>query len=179
MNIVKISLIVAVAENGVIGIDNKLPWHLPGDLKYFKSTTMGKPMLMGRKTFESLGKPLPGRPHIIITRDQNYNLDHFQNCSVVHSVEEILKTSEEIALKNVSEEIVIIGGAEIYELMLPMVDRLYVTEVHASVEGDTCFPDYNKSQWAEIKRETFKSSGPNPYDFSFVVFDRIKPGKCS
>ena len=169
----KISLIAAVAENGVIGVDNKLPWHLPGDLKYFKSTTMGKPMIMGRKTFESLGKPLPGRPHIIITRDQNYNLDHFQNCYVVHSIEEIIKTSEELAQESTFDELVVIGGAEIYALMLPMVERLYLTEVHACVEGDTNFPDYDKSQWSEIKRDTFKSSGTNPYDFSFVIFDRI------
>ena len=131
----KISLIAAVAENGVIGVDNKLPWHLPGDLQYFKSTTMGKPMVMGRKTFESLGKPLPGRPHIIITRDQKYSLDQFQNCYVVHSVEEIIKTSEDLAQESESDEIVVIGGAEIYALMLPMVERLYLTEVHASGRG--------------------------------------------
>ena len=169
----KISLIAAVAENGVIGIDNTLPWHLPGDLQYFKSTTMGKPMLMGRKTFESLGKPLPGRPHIVITRDKKYKLDHFQNCYVAHSVDEAMKVSQALAQENASEELIVIGGAEIYELMLPMVDRLYLTEVHASVEGDTCFPEYNKLQWSEIKRESFESSGTNPYDFSFVTFERI------
>lgn len=166
-------MIAAIAENAVIGVDNKLPWHLPGDLQYFKSVTMGKPLLMGRKTFESLGKPLPGRPHIIITRDKHYNVDSFQNCYVVHDVGEVLRLAENLALVNTSDEVVVIGGAEIYKVMLPKAERLYVTEVHANVDGDTYFPDYDKTQWREVGRELFKASGSNPYDYSFVVFARI------
>ncbi len=166
-------MIAAVAENRAIGINNKLPWHLPGDLQYFKSVTMGKPLVMGRKTFESLGKPLPGRPHIIITRDKNYNIDDFQNCYVVHDLEEVLLVAENLALANACDEIVVIGGAEIYDLLLPKAECLYLTEVHAKVEGDTYFPDYEKTQWREVGRELFKASGSNPYDYSFVVFTRI------
>lgn len=169
----KISMIAAVAENGVIGIDNKLPWHLPGDLQYFKSVTMGKPLLMGRKTFESLGKPLPGRPHIIITRDRHYNADNFQNCFVVHEVGEALQLAGNLAFANASDEAVVIGGAEIYKIMLPKAERLYLTEVHANVDGDTCFPDYDKTQWGEEGRELFKAAGSNPYDYSFVVLARL------
>lgn len=166
-------MIAAVAENRVIGINNKLPWHLPGDLQYFKSVTMGKPLVMGRKTFESLGKPLPGRPHIIITRDKNYNIDDFQNCYVVHDLEEVLLAAENLALANACDEIVVIGGAEVYDLMLPKAECLYLTEVHAKVEGDTYFPDHEKAQWREVGRELFQASGSNPYDYSFVVFTRI------
>ena len=174
MSMMKISMIAALAENGVIGINNQLPWHLPGDLKYFKSVTMGKPLVMGRKTFESLGKPLPGRPHIILTRDKNFHTDYSQQCHVANSLEEVVAIAEDLLQANTGEEFVVIGGAEIYKLMLPMADRLYLTEVHAKVEGDTFFPVFDRSEWNECGRESFKSSETNPFDYSFVILERTK-----
>lgn len=172
MSTMKISMIVALAENGVIGINNQLPWHLPGDLKYFKSVTMGKPLVMGRKTFESLGKPLPGRPHIILTRDKSFHTDHSQQCHVVNNLEEVGAVAEGLLQEISGKELVVIGGAEIYKLMLPMARRLYLTEVHARVEGDTLFPDFDRSEWTELSRESFESSETNPFDYSFVVLER-------
>lgn len=166
----KLSMIVAVAENGVIGRNNALPWYLPNDLKYFKQTTMGKPVIMGRKTYESIGKPLPGRTNIVITRQSDYQPE---GVKVVSSVEAARELAESVCLIDGQSEAMIMGGAEIYTLSLPHTDRLYLTEVHAAVEGDAFFPDYDKSQWQETGREDFAAEGPNPYDYSFVVYERI------
>lgn len=164
----KLSMIVAVAENGVIGRNNSLPWYLPNDLKYFKQTTMGKPVIMGRKTYESIGKPLPGRTNIVITRQADYQPE---GVKVVNSVEAARELAESVCLIDGQEEAMIMGGAEIYTLALPHTDRLYLTEVHADVEGDAFFPEYDKSLWQEVAREDFAAEGPNPYNYSFVVYE--------
>ena len=165
----KLSMIVAAAQNRVIGRDNALPWYLPNDLKYFKQTTLGKPIIMGRKTYESIGKPLPGRTNIVITRQTDYQPD---GVKVVHSVAEARDLAESVCLIDGKEEAMIMGGAEIYTLALPDADRLYLTEVHADVDGDAYFPEYDKTEWQEISREDFSAEGPNPYNYSFVVYDK-------
>lgn len=164
----KLSMIVAVAENGVIGRNNALPWYLPNDLKYFKQTTMGKPVIMGRKTYESIGKPLPGRTNIVITRQADYQPE---GVKVVSSVEAARELAESVCLIDGQDEAMIMGGAEIYALALPHTDRLYLTEVHADVDGDAFFPEYDKSLWQEVAREDFAAEGPNPYNYSFVVYE--------
>lgn len=165
----KLSMIVAAAQNRVIGRENALPWYLPNDLKYFKQTTLGKPIIMGRKTYESIGKPLPGRTNIVITRQEDYQPE---GVKVVHSVEEARDLAENVCLIDGQTEAMIMGGAEIYTLALPHADRLYLTEVHADVEGDAYFPEYDKSEWQEVSRENFSAEGANPYDYSFVVYDK-------
>lgn len=165
----KLALIVAVAENRVIGRDNKLPWYLPNDLKYFKQTTLGKPVIMGRKTYESIGKPLPGRTNIVITRQTDYQPE---GVKVVSTIEDAIQVAESVCLIDGQEEAMVMGGAEIYGLTLPHCERLYLTEVHAEVEGDAWFPEYDKSEWSEVTREDFKAEGPNPFDYSFVVYER-------
>ncbi|PHS00359.1 MAG: dihydrofolate reductase [Oceanobacter sp.] len=162
-------MIVATAQNRVIGRDNALPWYLPNDLKYFKQTTLGKPVIMGRKTYESIGKPLPGRTNIVITRQTDYLPE---GVKVVHSVAEARDLAESVCLIDGQEEAMIMGGAEIYTLALPDADRLYLTEVHADVDGDAYFPEYDKTEWQEISREDFSAEGPNPYNYSFVVYDK-------
>ncbi|MGB1465663.1 MAG: dihydrofolate reductase [Alcanivorax nanhaiticus] len=166
---IRLSMMVAKASNDVIGRDNKLPWYLPNDLKYFKQVTFGKPVIMGRKTWESLKGPLPGRTNIVITRQADYVAE---GAKVVTTLEEAVAMAENVAFIDGQEEAVIMGGAEIYKLALPAADRLYLTEVHAEVDGDTFFPEYDKSEWNEIGREDFASEGPNPYDYSFVVYER-------
>ncbi len=163
-------MIVAQAQNRVIGRDNKLPWYLPGDLKYFKQATMGKPIIMGRKTFDSIGKPLPGRLNIVVTRDLDYQQE---GAKVVHSLDEAIDLAESQAMIDGSDEAMIIGGEQIYSQALPLAKRLYVTQVHAEVEGDAYFPEFKQSGWEEIGREDFSAEGPNPYDYSFVVYQRV------
>ncbi|MQX52658.1 dihydrofolate reductase [Alcanivorax sediminis] len=166
---IRLSMMVAKASNNVIGRDNKLPWYLPNDLKYFKQVTFGKPVIMGRKTWESLKGPLPGRTNIVITRQADYAAE---GAKVVSTLEEAVEMAENVAFIDGQEEAVIMGGAEIYQLALPKADRLYLTEVHADVEGDTFFPEYDTGEWSEIGREDFAAEGPNPYDYSFVVYER-------
>lgn len=165
----KLALIWAMSRNRTIGRNNALPWHLSEDLKYFKRVTMGKPIIMGRKTWESIGRPLPGRSNIVITRDPSY---HAEGVKIVRSLEEAISLAASIALIDGADEAVVIGGAQIYALALPLADRLYMTQVHAEVEGDAFFPQFDLTQWNELGREDFSASGPNPYDYSFVVFDR-------
>lgn len=166
----RVAMIVAQAQNRVIGRDNKLPWYLPGDLKYFKQATLGKPIVMGRKTFDSIGKPLPGRLNIVITRDQSYQPD---GVKVVHSLQEAIELAESQALIDGAEELMIIGGEQIYAQALPLAERLYITQVHADVEGDAHFPVFEPDDWQELGREDFSAEGPNPYDYSFIVYQRI------
>jgi len=165
----KLSLIVAKAANGCIGRDNKLPWYLPGDLKYFKQATFGK-IIMGRKTWESLKGPLPGRANIVISRQAGYAAE---GAKVVASLDEAIRLAESIALIDGVDEVVVIGGAQIYAEALPRADVLYITDVHADVEGDAFFPEYDASLWQEAGRQDFSAEGPNPYDYSFVVFQRV------
>ena len=166
---IRLSMMVAKASNNVIGRDNKLPWYLPHDLKYFKQVTFGKPVIMGRKTWESLKGPLPGRTNIVITRQADYVAE---GAKVVTTLDEAVEMAQNVAFIEGQEETVIMGGAEIYQLALPKADRLYLTEVHAEVDGDTFFPDYDATEWNEIGREDFAAEGPNPYDYSFVVYER-------
>lgn len=165
----RIAMIWGMSRNRTIGRNNALPWHLSEDLKYFKRVTMGKPIIMGRKTWESIGRPLPGRSNIVISRDPNYSAEGIK---VVGTLEEAISLAESIALIDGAEEVVVIGGAQIYALTLPIADRLYMTQVHAEVAGDAFFPQFDLSQWHEVGREDFSASGPNPYDYSFVVLER-------
>lgn len=176
----KRALIVAMAKNQTIGIDNSLPWHLPKDLQYFKKVTMAKPIIMGRKTFESIGRPLPGRTNIVITRQSDYAGD---GIVVVNSLQQALDKAEDISFVAGHEEVMVIGGAEIYQQALLQADRLYITHVHSDVDGDAFFPDINWNDWQEFEREdhfaddsvtqTENNPKANPYDYSFVVYDRI------
>ena len=160
-----ISIVVAVGENGVIGRDGSLPWHIPGDLKLFKQITMGKPIIMGRKTWESLERPLPGRPHVVMTRDKNYVATKAQ---VVHDLDQAFSTASEMAVALGKEEIMVIGGAEIYSLAMARANRLYLTEVALSPHGDAFFPDFDVDQWQE-KSRTVYSPSDGETSYSFVV----------
>lgn len=160
-----ISLIVAVAKNNVIGKDNKLMWHLPADLKHFKEITMGHHIIMGRKTFEAIGKALPGRTSIIITRQKGYVAT---DCLAVKSLEEAIK----VAKMNNDDEAFIIGGGEIYKLAMNIADKIYLTVIRGSFEGDTFFPVINKKKWEEIARKEFSADERNKYNYAFVELDR-------
>lgn len=166
---VALAVIVAAAENGVIGRNNGLPWHLPEDLRYFKRVTMGKPIVMGRKTYESIGRPLPGRTNIVITRQADYAAEGVR---VVGSLDDALVLASDIALIDGSTELMVIGGAEIYRSAIPKAERLYLTQVHAQIAGDAYLPDVDWSAWREVSRERWPASEANPHDYSFVVFER-------
>lgn len=159
-----LSIIVAMDRRGTIGRQNGLPWRLSADLKHVKATTMGKPIIMGRKTHESIGKPLPGRENIIVSRNTNYQS---AGCTVFASVDEALVHCRH------HDEVIIMGGAELYQQTLPRVSRIYLTEVHAEVAGDAFFPRYNPEQWREICREDYYADEKNEFDYSFVVLERI------
>jgi dihydrofolate reductase len=155
-----LSLIVARASNGVIGKDNQLPWRLPADLKYFKAVTMGKPIVMGRKTFESIGRPLPGRQNIVVTRNPDFIS---AGITVVHSVEAAIAAANEAA------EIMLIGGTELYTLSLALADRIYLTAIHQDFDGDAHFPALD-SQWLQVSRDDHVSDDGLAY--SFCVFEK-------
>ncbi|MCH8329557.1 MAG: type 3 dihydrofolate reductase [Nanoarchaeota archaeon] len=160
-----ISLIAAMGKNNVIGNKGKLPWNLPADMKHFKELTSGKPVIMGRKTFESIGKPLPNRMNIIITHDQNYKAE---GCVVVHSTEEALKAAES------TEEVMIIGGSQIYKEFLPKANKMYLTMIDNDFEGDTYFPEYKIEEWEETAYEEHERDKDNPYNYTFLVLTRKK-----
>lgn len=160
-----LSLIVAMARNRVIGRDNGLPWHLPEDLKYFKAATMGKPILMGRKTFESIGRPLPGRLNIVITRDSEWR---HEGVMVADSLEEALAQAAKDPSALAAGEIMVIGGEQIYRATIEKADRLYITRVDAGVEGDAFFPEFDESDWREIKRQLPEQQGDTPYFFQVL-----------
>ena len=158
-------MISAVAENRVIGNKNALPWHLPADFKYFKETTLGKTVVMGLNTFNSIGgKPLPGRKHIILSNDPNYQAP--ADCVVARSIDEVVEMIKDVP------EAMICGGASVYRQFLPLAQRLYLTYVHASPEGDTFFPEVNMAEWNEVKRTDFKADEKNKFDYSFVILER-------
>lgn len=169
-----VALMVAMAANGVIGRDGGLPWHLSEDLRYFKRTTMGKPIIMGRKTWESIGRPLPGRPNIVVSRSRSLEI---AGVHVVSSLAGALELAVGLAAAAGVNEVMVIGGAQLYEAVLPHADRLYVTEVHAQVGGDTLFPAVDWQQWREISREEHPSQPPNPYSYAFVVYERVRASK--
>jgi dihydrofolate reductase len=158
-----ISLVVATSENGVIGSNNQLPWRLPNDLQRFKALTMGKPIIMGRKTYESIGKPLPGRQNIVITRKQ---MD-IAGCTVVDSIEAALRCTQG------DDEAMIIGGAEIYRQALPQAQRIYLTQVHTTIAGDAVFPPLQLDEWRETLREKHAADDRHAYDYSFLVLERV------
>lgn len=161
----KISMIAAMAKNRVIGKDNKMPWHLSADLKHFKSVTLGKPVIMGRKTYESIGKALPGRKNIVITTNQAYSLS---DAIVVHSCDSALRIASLEA-----PEVMIIGGGAIYEAFLPKAEQLFLTFIDLEIEGDTQFPDYKKAgSWIELEREAHKVDDKNAYNYTFVKLAR-------
>lgn len=166
----RISLIAALSDNRVIGRNNKMPWHLSNDLKYFKRMTMGKPILMGRKTFDSIGKPLPSRTNIVVTRQSDWQAPEVH---VVHSVNEGIDLAQRLSLIDVSEEVMVIGGAQIYREVLPQAQRLYLTQIHAEFEGDAFFPQIRADEWKEVGREDHQTDPTNPYAHSFVVLDRV------
>lgn len=168
---VKVSLIAAVAENGVIGKDNWMPWEIKSEFKYFKDTTIGHPIVMGRKSFEALGKPLPKRTNIIVTRDKNYTAE---GAFVVNTLEDGIDMARGIAEKDGVKEIFIGGGSEIYRLSLPHADLLYLTEIHLSPEGDTHFPTFDKNEWKEVKREPHKALPGETCDYTITVLERKK-----
>ncbi len=165
----KLAVIVAQSQNRVIGRDNKLPWHLPEDLRYFKSVTLGKAIIMGRKTFESIGRPLPGRSNIVVTRNREYSAEGIE---VVHDLDAALERARTLASINGNDEALVIGGAELYAQALPMAERLYLTLVHRQFEGDARFPLLDWDEWREASREDHQVQGPDPFDYSFLVLER-------
>ncbi|MFS1525163.1 dihydrofolate reductase [Microbulbifer sp. 2304DJ12-6] len=167
---ISVALIAAVARNGAIGKDNGLPWRLSGDLQFFKQVTMGKPVVMGRKTFESIGRPLPGRNNIVITRNTSWQANGVE---VVTSLQAGLCRAREWALKAGAAEVMVIGGAQIYRLALPLAARLYITEVDAEVDADAFFPKLDDS-WVDTVRECYPASDRNEYNYALVQYDRFK-----
>ena len=167
----RIALVVAVAENGVIGRQGGLAWQLSSDLKFFRAITMNKPLIMGRKTFESIGRPLDGRDNIVITRNTAFEAP---GVLVAANLEDALELAHAKARDRSADEISIIGGAQIYELTLPRADRIYLTEVHASPEGDTFFPKIDSAQWRETSRERHSAGPKDSADYSFVILERIQ-----
>lgn len=159
-----LSIIVAVAKNGVIGDKNALLWHISEDMRFFRRTTSGHPVIMGRKTYESLGRPLPNRQNVVISR----TTQEIEGCTVVGSLEQA------IALFPAEEEVFIIGGAQIYALALEVADRFYLTRVEHDYEGDTSFPVWDESKWRLLSREAFESGEKYPYPFAFELYERIK-----
>ena len=166
-----LSMIVATADNNVIGKDNTMPWHFPADLAYFKKVTLGKPIIMGRKTYESIGRPLPGRRNIVISRDENYAAEGIDS---VTSVEQALALVDGSDGSNAVEEIMVIGGGAIYPHCLPNADRLYVTHIKATIDGDTQFPTYDDGCWRKSHNELRVSDDKNAYDLDFCVYQRIR-----
>lgn len=160
----RISLIVAASDNDVIGRDNALPWHQPDDLKRFKALTMGKPMLMGRKTFDSIGKALPGRISLVLTRSKDWHRD---GVITVHSLEDAIAHTAH------ADELTVIGGAEIYRLALPRAHRIYLTRVHAVVEGDAKLPSIPSTKWKEAERLSHPADDRHAFAMTFMTLDRV------
>lgn len=159
----KISIIVAISANNVIGINGGLPWHLPEDLKRFREVTMGKPIIMGRVTFESIGRPLPGRENVVLTRESGYVAE---GCTVVGTIEAAVELASE------AEEIMVIGGGEIYRQFLAITDQIYLTRVQAEIKGDTTFPEIDMSEWKEVSHEEYQSEGGSELSFEMKTLVR-------
>ncbi len=161
----KLSMIAAMGQDRVIGHNNKMPWHLPADLQFFKKTTLGSPVIMGRKTYDSIGRPLPGRLNIILTRNKSLNIE---GCTVVNTLENALIAAEG------SAEVFITGGAHLYDTFLDVCDRLYLTLIDEKFDGDTFFPDYTQYQWKEIERIDNQADDKNPYPYTFLTLERLR-----
>ena len=165
----KIAMIAAMAKGRVIGADNGMPWHLPADLKHFKQTTLGKPVIMGRKTYESIGRALPGRTNIVVSSQSGYALE---DAIVVSSPEDALNVAT--TSPDAAEEVMVIGGGKIYETYLPSAKTLYLTFIELDVEGDTCFPDYEaQASWKETERQNNQPDERNPHAYAFVTLERV------
>ncbi len=158
---------MAVADNGVIGKDGAVPWYLPADLAHFKQTTIGHPIIMGRKTYESIGRALPGRTNIVITRNHNF---HAEGCMVTSSINKTIRIAKST---DGSDEVFIIGGSEIYNLAMPLAKRIYLTKVHAAVDGDK-FLIYDPSEWRQVSDEKHSSDAKNSYNYNFTIQERKK-----
>ncbi|WP_438444553.1 dihydrofolate reductase [Gorillibacterium sp. sgz5001074] len=159
-----ITFVVAMDRNRGIGLNNKLPWHLPADLKFFRQTTTGHPVLMGRKTYESIGKPLPNRTNVVLTRDPDYQPE---GVLVLHSPEEAVGQFRD-------EELFVIGGAEIFRLLMPVADKLVVTHIDHTFEADTFFPGFREEEWRAVSRTPGVTDEKNPYAFEFVIYERVR-----
>jgi len=160
-----LSLLVAASENNVIGKDNQLPWHLPNDLKYFKNLTWGMPILMGRKTFESIGKPLSGRKSIVITRNTDWQ---HEGVDVVHSIEDAILKAESFGVK----EIFVIGGAEIFKTSLQKANRIYLTRIHHHFDGDVYFPEVSEQDWQLASSRFVEADEKNAFNHTYQVWER-------
>lgn len=158
-----LSMVVATANNRIIGKDNDMPWHLPADLAYFKKTTLGKPVIMGRKTFESIGRPLPGRHNVVISRDSNYQADGIDTVTTVDAA---------LALVKDEDEVMVIGGGAIYAHCLPAATRLYITHIEAEIEGDTQFPFYDENVWKKVSSEKRLADEKNKYNLEFCIYEK-------
>jgi dihydrofolate reductase len=166
---IRVALIWAMGENRVIGRGNTLPWRLPGEMQYFRAITLGKPVIMGRKTFDSLAKPLPGRTNIVVSRSAK--VDH-PRVKMARSLEEALRLGRAQAEVDGQREVVVMGGAELYAAALPLADRLYLTLVHAEPDGDTYFPEYDGAGWEEKRRLRIPADADNVFDFSLILMER-------
>ncbi|MYC59955.1 MAG: dihydrofolate reductase [Gammaproteobacteria bacterium] len=172
----EIALICAMASNGVIGNNNMLPWRLPEDLRHFRRTTMGHSIVMGRKTWESIGRTLPGRTNIVVTRQPDYRAE---GASVRDSLEAALKLAENIAAIDGAEQAFVIGGAELYRQALPLARLFHLTRIHAEVPGDTVLSGFNESEWEELSREDYSRDDENPFDYSICLLRRNRSAKAN
>jgi dihydrofolate reductase len=161
----RLSIVVAMDDNRLIGSKNQLPWHLPADLAYFKKLTTGKSILMGRKTYDSIGRPLPNRRNIVITRNSNISIP---GCEVVSSIDHALELTKE------DPEVMVIGGASLCEQLLPKINRLYITKIDGVFEGDVFFPKYDDFNWLEVSCESHPKDSSNAYSYKFIVLDRVQ-----
>ena len=160
----RISIVCAMSKNYVLGNNNQLPWHLPADLRHFKEITLGKPVIMGRKTYDSIGKPLPNRRNIVISRDPNLIIP---GCEIVHSLDTAIQ------LAGNEQEIMIIGGGNIFMQTLPLAQRMYLTIINQDFVGDAYFPQWNETEWKIVERSDHLPDDKNPYAYSFLTLDRI------
>lgn len=168
------SIIVAAASNGAIGGDNKMLWHMPTDMKYFKNMTTNHTVIMGRKSYDALGKPLPNRVNIVISKNENYKLN---GCYTVTSLDEAFNLAQELYSNNddaAEQQIFVIGGAQIYRLAMPLVDKLLVTEIKGEFDGDAFFDKVDQNIWEETARDSHKKDDKNAFDYDFVVYERRK-----
>ena len=173
--LVPVAMVVAMSRNRVIGVDNQLPWYLPEDLKFFKRITLGKPLVMGRKTFESIGRPLPGRLNIVVTRSHDFQHEGVRVC---HDLASALALADQQATIDGAEEIAVIGGGEIFRHAMPSASRLYLTEVDVDIAGDTYFPEFDSQEWQEVQRVVGEESGTGDAqgrrrpEYAFVAYER-------
>ncbi len=172
----RISLIAAMDRNRVIGRENDLPWHLPADLQWFKKNTLGKPIVMGRKTFESIGYALPARTNLVLSRDRNFNAS---GCMVVHTIDSAISAAEKALDVDDGDEIVVIGGAQLFEQLIKRAERLYLTRIDADFDGDAYFPEIDPKEWRVIWQEELRKSEGNLFGLKFLILDRVEQTKTS